>query len=86
MKENENVSRIVDEWWREFQETRTRSASPPDRGEDGHVDEGPKLDAYTEWFLFQDGPESAEETAAHERHLREQSGVDHYSDGVYDLD
>lgn len=30
MKENENVSRIADEWWREFQETRTRSPSPPD--------------------------------------------------------
>ena len=46
MKENENVSRIVDEWWREFQETRTPSASPPDGEEAGHADEGPELDAY----------------------------------------
>ena len=30
MKENENVKRIVDEWWREFQERRTPSASPPE--------------------------------------------------------
>ena len=86
MKENENVSHIVDEWWREFQDTRTPSASPPDGEEAGHADEGPELDAYTKWVLFEDDPESAEETAAHERYLREQSGVDHYSDGVYDLD
>ena len=85
MKENESVKRIVDEWWREFEAS--RSPSPPDGGGESRADEEPEpLDPYLKWALFEDGPESAEETAAHERYLREQSGVDHYSDGVYDLD
>lgn len=42
-----------------------------------------ELDDYDKWLLSQGDPE---EDAKHEAYLREQSGVDFYRDGKYDLD